>query len=120
MIHLIEMAVSLLKNPAKKVNVEHFGKQRICSVITENGAKAAIVYSPALTYCVTAENSEGEIVHKKIASEFFLNLITDILRFFENGTVSFDVQETLEVMRLRDGILKADLAEGEWIELRES
>ena len=119
-IHLIEMAVSLLKNPAKKVMVEHFGQQRICSVITENGAKAAIVYSPALAYCVTAENSKGEIIHKKIASEFFLNLITDILRFFENGTVSFDAQETLEVMCLRDGILKADLAEGEWIELRES
>ena len=116
-IHLIEMAVSLMKCPAKKVKVEHLGKQRICSVITEDGAKAAIVYSPVLAYSVTAENSEGEITHKAIASPFFKNLIADMLRFFEEGTVSFDVQETLEVMRLRDGILKADLAEGEWFDL---
>jgi len=116
-IHLIEMAVSLMKSPAKKVKVEHLGKQRICSVITENGAKAAIVYSPVLAYSVTAENSEGEVIHKAITSPFFKNLIADMLRFFEEGTVSFDVQETLEVMRLRDGILRADQTEGEWIEL---
>lgn len=116
-IHLVEMAVSLLKSPARRVKVDCFGKQRICNVITENGAKAAMVYSPAITYSVIAENSEGEVVHKAVKSAFFVNLIADMLRFFEDGIVSFDVQETLEVMRLRDGILKADKAEGEWIEL---
>lgn len=116
-IHLVEMAVLLLKSPARKVKVDHFGKQRICSVIAENGAKSAIVYSPALSFSVTAENSEGEIAHKTITSAFFVNLIADMLRFFEEGTVSFDVQETLEIMKLRDGILKADLTEGEWIDL---
>lgn len=116
-IHLVEMTVSLLKSSARKVKVDYFGKQRICNVITENGAKAAIVYSPALSYSVTVENSEGEIVHKAVTSAFFVNLIADMLRFFEDGTVSFDVQETLEVIRLRDGILKADQSEGEWIEL---
>lgn len=34
-IHLIEMAVSLLKDPVKKVKVEHIGKQCVCNVITE-------------------------------------------------------------------------------------
>ena len=63
------------------------------------------------------ENDEGKVVHKSIVSAFFGNLIADMLRFFEEGTVSFDVQETLEVMSLRDGILKAELSEGEWIEL---
>ena len=116
-IHLIEMAVALLKSPARKVKVEHLGKQRICSVVTEKGAQAVMIYSPTLAYRVTAECVDGKYIHKTITSDFFKNLIADMLMFFENGTVSFDVQETLEVMRLRDGILKADAVEGEWMEL---
>ena len=116
-IHLIEMTVALLKDPAKKVKVEHLGEQCICSVVTEKGAKAAIIYSQALPYRVTVESSDGKYVDKAITSEFFKNLIADMLMFFENGTISFDVQETLEVICLRDAILKAAMVEGEWIEL---
>jgi hypothetical protein len=40
-----------------------------------------------------------------------------MLRFFETGKASFDPEETLEVMRLRDAILKADLTENEWLDV---
>ena len=116
-IHLIEMTVSLLKDPAKRVKVEHLGEQRICSIVTEKGLKAAMIYAPPLAYSVTVECSSGKHIHKPITSAFFKNLITDMLRFFETGTTSFSGQETLEVMRIRDGILKADAAEDEWMEL---
>lgn len=116
-IHLVEMAVSLLKDPAKKAMVESLGRQCVCHVLTETGKKAAIVYSPPLGYTVAAENGDGGVTYKNITSQFFLNLIQDILNFFETGEVSFDTQETLEVMRMRDGILKAAGCAGEWIEL---
>ena len=116
-IHLVEMAVALLRDPARKVKVERLGQQRICSIVTESGAKAALLYSPALGYSISAEGADGQYVHKAIASPFFENLIADMLLFFEKGRASFDVRQTLEVMRLRDGILKADAMEGSWLEL---
>ena len=115
-IHLVEMAVSLLKDPVKKVKVEELGKQCVCHVETRKGAKAAIVYAPPLGYTVTAQIDDEKVVHKNIVSQFFVNLIQDILNFFETGEVSFDTQETLEVMRMRDAILKAVECAGEWIE----
>lgn len=114
-IHLIEMAVVLLKSPAVKVKAEHLGQQRICTILAENGAKACLIYSPALGYSVTAEDNSGTTVHRNVESPFFLHLITDILLFFEKGIPSFPSEETLEVMKLRDGILKADKEEGTWI-----
>jgi len=116
-IHLVEMAVALLKDPAKGVMVERLGEQRICHIVSEKGSKAAIVYSPAMGYSVTAEKADGTLVHREITSAFFLNLIADMLNFFETGRASFDPEETLEVMRLRDGILKCDRTPGTWITL---
>lgn len=116
-IHLIEMAVSLLKNPAKCAMLERLGEQRICHIVSENGSKAAILYSPAMDYSVTAEKADGTLTHHEITSAFFMNLIADMINFFETGCASFNSEETLEVMRLRDGILKCDRTPGTWIEL---
>ena len=54
---------------------------------------------------------------KKADSAFFPALLTDILRFYEEKTVSFDVAETLEVMKIREGVLKARETPNTWIEL---
>ena len=116
-IHIIEMAVATLKDPAKKVKVERIGEHRMCNVVTENGKKAGIIYSPALPYRVGAQLADGTYSGAQVTSEFFKNLIADMLRFFETGKASFDPKETLEVMRLRDAILKADSNENEWIEV---
>lgn len=116
-IHAVEMSVAVLKNPAKKVKVEHLGNHRLCNIVTENGSKAAIVYAKGQTYGMTADLADGTCSSQKMASPFFKNLTADILNFFETGNVSFDVQETLEVMRLRDALLKADATENTWTEV---
>ena len=116
-IHAVEMSVAVLKNPAKKVKVEHLGNHRLCNIVTENGSKAAIVYAKGQTYGMTADLADGTCSSQKMASPFFKNLTADILNFFETGNVSFDVQETLEVMRLRDALLKADATENIWTEV---
>ena len=41
----------------------------------------------------------------------------DILRFFETGEVSFDTNETLAVMKLREAAIKGVARDGEWIEI---
>ena len=116
-IHIVEMGVSILKSPAKKVKVEHLGQHRICNVITEDGNKASLIYAQGMPYRVAAELPDGTYHGEAIASDFFRNLIGDMLRFFETGKASFDPEETLEVMRLRDAILQADKTENEWMDV---
>jgi hypothetical protein len=53
----------------------------------------------------------------EIRSSFFVELIADILRFFESGVTSFERDETREVMRLRNAALVAAENPNEWIEL---
>ena len=116
-IHIIEMGVSILKDAAKQVKVDHVGQHRICNVVTKNGKKAALIYAPGMPYRVAAELPDGTYEGQQIGGDFFKNLIADMLNFFETGKVSFDPAETLEVMRLRDAILKADATENQWLDV---
>ncbi len=42
----------------------------------------------------------------------------DILRFFETGELSFDSKETLEVIRIRDAVIKAKAnGDEQWVKV---
>lgn len=116
-IHTVEMAVRLLDNPVKKVKVETVGEQRICRAETENGTQAAIIYSPCEGFSINAKAENGEYTHIDVKSEFFVNLITNILKFFETGALPFDTNQTLEVMRFRTALLNAEKTPEKWIEI---
>jgi predicted dehydrogenase len=105
-IHMIEMAVKLLDDQVTSASTAYQGNQRFCSLTTETGKKATLVYTPAFPYSVTCDKADGKPVHVRVTSDFFANLIRDIIRFFEESTVSFDTAQTLEVMRVRDMLLK--------------
>lgn len=117
LIHNAEMAVALLKDRIVKVKTEKMGKQYFCRAKTEKGSEIGIVFSQGLGYSITAENSKGELLHKDVTSSFFLNLISDMLKFFEDGKTPFDTKETIEVMRLRAGLIAAADKDGEWLEV---
>ncbi len=106
-VHQAEMAVKLLKDSIASAEAVCQGAQRIIHLVTEGGKKASLIYSPALSFSVTAESSGGTSVYRPITSEFFPALISDILRFFDDKTVSFDISELREVMRMRDMVLNA-------------
>ena len=53
----------------------------------------------------------------KVTSPFFVRLIADILRFYREGTVSFDIAETLAVIKLRDAVLRAIEQPDTWVSL---
>ena len=117
LIHNCEMAVALLKKRIVKVKTEKMGKQYFCNAQTEEGNKIGIVFSQGMGYSITAENSKGELLHKDVTSSFFLNLIVDMLKFFETGDTPFDISETMEVMRLRSGLIEAVNLNGKWMEV---
>ena len=105
-IHMIEMAVKLLGSKAVSANSAKRGNQIICNISAENGKSAMLIYAPPLPFSVTCDKADGNAAYVKITSDFFANLMGDIIRFFECGEVSFDSAETLEVMKIRDTLLK--------------
>lgn len=116
-IHTVEMAVVLLDAPVTKVKVENIGVQRICRLVAENNVSAVIHYSPANSFGVTAELKDGRNLKNQVSSEFFVELSSEIIRFFTTKKPPFNPAETLEVMRIRDALLKAENYDGEWINL---
>ena len=89
-----------------EVDVKKQGNERICSLVTENGRKATLIYAPAMPFTVACDKADGTAAYSSISSPFFLSLMKDIIRFFDSGSPSFDCRETLEVMRVRDALLK--------------
>lgn len=116
-IHNIEIAVTLMKGKFQRFRVESIGKQSVCRCVTDDGHEAVFLFSYAMEYSVTVEDVLGRLRKKTVASDFFKKLIETVLVFFENGEAPFDTAETLEVIRVRDGLIRAFANNGEWVEL---
>ena len=117
-VHQAEMVVKKLGLGAKTAMAEPWGEDEVIFRVSyDDGRSAVMSYtqkaSPFTLYMVGKEKTSW----KKVDSAFFPALLTDILRFYEEKTVSFDVAETLEVMKIREGVLKARLTPNTWIEL---
>ena len=117
-IHQTEMIVKVLNAKATKVRVEKQGQnQYICSVKFENGKAATMIFAPHFNFAVNVDTAEGKQSYQNVNSDFFKNLLADILRFYLTGETSFDVNQTLEVMKIRENVIKGKEKLGEWIEL---
>lgn len=117
LIHTVEMSVMLLESPAVRVKTACVGDQRICRIQAESGNEAVIVYSPAFGFNLTGQLTNGKYERTPIASDFFFNLITCILQFFDNPQPPFDPARTMEVMRVRSALLKAESKEQKWVKV---
>lgn len=106
-IHLVEMTVALVDDTFEKAKIEMDGETRLCSLETNSGETVKLFFRNGLPYGVKGTVNGEEISHE-IKSDFFKNLIADILKFFENGELPFNSEQTLKVMQLRDLLLKAD------------
>jgi hypothetical protein len=104
-IHLGEMVVKKM-GAIKSVKATQNGTQWIMQAKTESGKDATMIYGSAMPYNAYM-TKEGKEVWKSIKSPFFDGLIADMLNFFESGNASFDPSETLDVIKLRDAVLKA-------------
>ena len=115
-IHTVEMAISLLKTSVSRVKCQTVGKQTFIKAETDQN-EIGIVYSPAYGFSVCGEFEDGRVIKKDVSSPFFLNLIEGMVKFFEDKNPPFNTAQTLEVMRLRDGILKSVESPDNWIKL---
>ena len=119
-VHEAEMVVKKLGLGAEKIKAEQYGTQTHFHILYGDGRNATMIFAPSIPF--TVYMSDGGVekpVYKTVSSPFFVHLISDIIRFFEEGSVSFDINETLEVMKLREGAVKATEQIGVWLSLAE-
>lgn len=105
-IHQIEMMVRLIPSPAKAVKVSKQGLQYIGNVDFEGGKKGTLIFAPSLPFAVCADEGTEQSTYKEINSDFFKNLIEGILKFYKDGELPFDSKQTLEIMKIREGLIK--------------
>ncbi len=106
-IHPLEMIVKCLGIGATSVSYSKHADQESVSITYADDRYASILFAPYLMYGATVADAEGVSKHLPAKSSFFYSLLSDIFRFFETGECSFDNEQTMEVMRIRDAILAA-------------
>lgn len=116
-IHCVEMAVKFMGIGATKVRYEKFADQEWGEIMYADGRIVKILMSLWMPYGIVLQDNEGASKFVNIDYAFFKKLLADILRFFETGTPSFDVNETKEVIKVREKLISAKECEGQWINL---
>ena len=114
-IHQIEMVVRCVGVGAVAVRYgasDNLGKVEI---LYPDSRSATMTYAPELSFEAVITGEDGESHRMEISSPYFDNLIGEILKFFTTGRVPFAREETLEIMKIRDGVLRAVGAPGERI-----
>lgn len=105
-IHDLEMLVKKIGVGASSVLCMKNGSQSFFHVSYPDDRSACVVFSIGnLPEVSIMEGANGVADTYKRRSAFFIGLLSDVLRFFSDGKVSFDTAETLEIMKLRDAIL---------------
>ncbi|MBQ3506736.1 MAG: Gfo/Idh/MocA family oxidoreductase [Clostridia bacterium] len=115
-IHQVEMAVKVMQSKAVSLRVENQDAQYFIRVKFEDGKQATMIFA-SMAFAVSGQSAVGGSNYLPCQSPYFMNLLKDILRFFKTGELSFPAWETLEVMRIREAIIKGKDKLGEWITL---
>lgn len=116
-IHQAEMVIKLLDDEPVMFKAEKQGAQCIFRAKFKNGASASMIYGSSLMFAVCAEDKNSKEKKSAIKSDVFAALIRDILNFYETGNPSFDRNQTVNVMKLREGALRALETPETWIQL---
>ena len=114
-IHPVEMIIKTLGIGVEAVRLESYEGQYTIKLRYSDGKIANIFYSVYMPYSAAVCNEEGRTDYFPNMSNMFTNLMADILRFYNEGTTSFDVAETMEVMRVREAIINSKATPGEWV-----
>lgn len=112
-IHQVEMVVKCLGVGAKNLTVTKHGDQERVEIFYNDDRYAHMTYAPYLPFTATVGKQDKLSEFLSINSPFFNNLIADIFRFFQTKTTSFSLDETMEVMKIRETAIKARRLYGE-------
>lgn len=118
-IHSTEMLVKLMGIGAKSVKCENNLDQHIITIAYQDGRKANLVfmsnYGTPTAFIPLVKGGESKYV--PVESSLFTGLLAGILKFYQTGETPFDGNQTLEVMKIREAIVKAEIDSEKWIEI---
>ena len=117
-IHPLEIVVSKMGSEAIRAKLSRSGVHYMLSIEYKNNRNALIVIAEGGNAQDFFVSGNGKFKQNLVrcASPYFQNEMKDILRFFNTKKASFDKEETLCAMRLRDIALSNKF--DEWIKLR--
>ena len=92
-------------------------KQYISTVSFEDGRKASLIFGCGYPFTINCCGKDLSFEYKPLESDFFGNLMKEILNFFETGVLPFESQETLNVIAIRDALMKSVDAPDTWVEI---
>lgn len=119
-VHYLEIVVACMGVGAKQVRFEQRGNQEWAEIEYQDGRKATFAISMAASYldfAIYVADKDGDSAFLPIQSDFFGAQMADVLRFFKTGEVSFDGEQTLELMKIRDAIFQSKAEAGAWVAL---
>lgn len=115
-IHQAEMVVKALGTGACAVRTEAQANQYVIRVRYSDGRRATMLYANELPFAIAPVADTG--AYFPVTSDYFQTLIRKILLFFENGDVDFEAEQTMEVMRIREAIVRAKAnGKEDWVAL---
>lgn len=115
-IHQIEMVVAKIGIGATEIRATGTEEAITFCIRYADARSATMLFAKDAPFCI--EMLGDTAAWKNIISPYFEGLIADMIRFFREGTVSFASEQTLEVMRLREGALQAMRSPDQWIPLK--
>ena len=117
-IHQVEIIVRVMGVGAQKVKVESaYTDGFIADIVYSDGRKAQLNYDRSSDFYVTVTTKNGTTEKRHLASDYFKNLLEKIVIFFETGKTDFDKEQTLEVMKIREGAVKGSTNLDVWLDL---
>ena len=108
-VHQCEMIVKKLGMGVKSTVAYNQGTQTVIKIAFESGKAATLVYGKNMPFSIYMQTDNGPEDERwaQVTSPFFKGLIADIINFYETGDISFDVNETKEVIKLVEMCIKA-------------
>lgn len=115
-IHQVELAVKVLGVGAKKVMLTKNGEEDLINITYDDNRTAQLHYKEDYGFELATKTVDGK-KEETVSSDFFMTLMDKILTFFETGETDFKGEQTLEVMKIREAIIKAEANPNTWIEI---
>lgn len=119
-IHQAEMIVKTLGVGATEIKAQKITDGQYTFTVKYDDARRAGMHfaKGATPFAVILDKGDGlNTTYQLVESDFFKGLIKDILKFYQDGNVSFDVLETLEVNKIQVASIKAKSNTDEWIKI---
>lgn len=116
-VHQIEPIVSLMGTEARRVM--YIGKEGTPELLIEfsGGRQAEIHHFRVGEFSMMIQYESDDCANLKIQSNFFAELMKDMVQFFRTGEPSFDSRETIAIMTIIEYGLIAKQRPYEWVEL---